>query len=189
MKNTLLFLWEIIKIVFIALLIVLPIRYFIFQPFIVVGSSMEPNFYHGDYLIVDRLSYRFREPQRGDIIVFKLSNNFNRRYIKRIVGLPGETIEIKDGQVIVFDGQNKKILNEVNFLGLKTQTMGNVKNTLENEFFVLGDNRNVSSDSRQFGPLYKENIIGRVVFRLWPFDALTKFKVPEFSKTIIKNYE
>ena len=110
MKSFFLFIWEITKIVVIALLIVVPIRYFLFQPFFVRGQSMEPNFEDGNYLIVDELSFRLRDPQRGEVIVFKYPNNPSQRYIKRIVGLPGETIEIKDGKVIIFENNQRKVL-------------------------------------------------------------------------------
>ena len=88
------FSFDVIKIVVIALAIVLPIRYFLFQPFVVKGASMEPNYHNGDYLIVDEISYRFNDPQRGDVIVFEYPNNRKERYIKRIIGLPGETVSI-----------------------------------------------------------------------------------------------
>jgi len=179
MKNFLLFIWEIIKIVFIALLIVIPIRYFLFQPFVVMGASMEPNFHQGNYLIVDQLSYRLREPKRGEVVVFRSPQGTGHRYIKRIIGLPGETIQIKDGQVIIFTQQGEKLLDESSFL-FNIQTPGNVKIFLaSNEFFVLGDNRVASSDSRQWGPLSREDIIGRAFLRIWPF---TIFETPEISK-------
>ena len=184
MKGALSFIWETVKIVFIALLIVIPIRYFVFEPFIVIGASMEPNFYQKDYLIVEKVSYRFREPKRGEVVVFKRFEGFERRYIKRIIGLPWEVVEIRDGQVIIFDQQKQKekILDETGFL-YNTQTPGNVRTYLaENEFFVLGDNRIASSDSRQWGALPKENIIGRVLLRAWPLDNLTIFETPVFSK-------
>lgn len=169
MKSFLLFIWEIGKIVFIALLIVIPIRYFLFQPFLVRGASMEPNFQNNDYLIVDQISYRFRDPKRGEVVVFQSPILPVRRYIKRIVGLPGEIIEIRDGQVLVFYEQEKKVLDELAYLAFNVQTLGEGRTYLnENEFFVLGDNRAASSDSRRWGPLPKENIIGRVFVRLWP---------------------
>jgi len=177
MRKILAFSWEITKIVIIALVIVVPIRYFIFQPFFVKGQSMEPNFENGDYLIVDELSYRFRDPQRGEVIVFKYPQNFSQRYIKRIIGLPGETVEIEDGKVIIGDF----VLNESNYLPSYLETPGEVKITLaENEYFVLGDNRSVSADSRRFGPLSRENIIGRVIFRAWPFTAFAKIEAPQY---------
>lgn len=182
MKKILSFIWEITKIVIIAFLIVVPIRYFLFQPFIVKGESMRPNFETGDYLIIDQISYRFREPQRGEIVVFKYPQNSSQRYIKRIVGLPEETIEIKDGKIIIYqrDGQSW-ILNESSYLSDSIFTSGDIKITLaENEYFVLGDNRYFSADSRKFGPFPKKNIIGRVFLRVWPFTIFTKVEVPSY---------
>lgn len=176
MRNIFIFLWEIIKIVVIALVIVVPIRYFIFQPFLVKGQSMEPNFESGDYLIIDEISYRIREPQRGEVIVFKYPQNPSQRYIKRIIGLPNETVEIKNGKVLI----NNKELDE-KYLPLYTYTTGDIVVILgENEFFVLGDNRTASYDSRRWGPVPRQNIIGRVFIRAWPFTALAKIPVPEY---------
>jgi len=172
-----LFIWEILKIVIVALLIVLPIRYFLFQPFIVKGQSMEPNFENGDYLIIDEISYRLREPQRGEVIVFRYPYNPSQRYIKRIIGLPGELIEVKDGRVMV----GNQVLNEEEYLPSGLTIPGNVRFLLdENEYFVLGDNRGSSSDSRQWGPLKRANIIGRVYFKAWPVTAMAKIEVPEY---------
>jgi len=181
MKSFLAFVWEITKIIIIALLIVIPIRYFIFQPFFVKGQSMEPNFENGDYLIIDQISYRFRDPQRGEIVVFKYPQAPSQRYIKRIVGLPGETIEVKDGQVIIFNEKGRQILDEGNYLPPGTFTPGEIKVILaKDEYFVLGDNRISSADSRRFGPLPRENIIGRVFLRAWPFTALAKIEAPTY---------
>jgi len=172
-----LFVWEILKIVFIALVIVIPIRYFLFQPFIVKGQSMEPNFEDSNYLIVDELSYRFRDPQRGEVVVFRYPRNVSQRFIKRIIGLPGEKIEIEAGVVMV----NGKILDESEYFPSGVQTLGNIQISLdENEYFVLGDNRISSFDSRQWGTLPRKNIIGRVYFRAWPITDLTKFEVPSY---------
>jgi signal peptidase I len=180
MKNILLFIREIVPLIIIALAIVIPIRYFIFQPFIIQGISMEPNFHHGNYLIVDQLSYHFREPQRGEVIVFRGPKKTGHLLIKRIIGLPGETVEIRDGQVIIFNQQKKKLLNESGFLSPAIKTQGNIKETLaENEFFVLGDNRLLTADSRHFGPIQREDIIGKAFLRLWPF---TLFETPEIIK-------
>ena len=172
--------WEIVKIVIIAAIIVAPIRYFLFQPFFVRGQSMDPNFENGDYLIIDELSYRFREPKRGEVVVFKSPQNSSQRFIKRIVGLPGETVEIKDGKVIIYDpGLLPQVLDESSYLSLGLITLGDVKVTLEeDEYFVLGDNRDFSLDSRRFGPLSQDKIIGRVILRAWPFVALAKFEPP-----------
>lgn len=181
MKNSLAFIWEILKIVIIALLIVIPIRYFLFQPFFVKGQSMEPAFENGDYLIVDEISYRFESPQRGDVIVFKYPQNPSQRYIKRIVGLPGETIAIKTGSVIIFNWEGSQTLDESDYLSPPVQTPGDVRVSLdEDEYFVLGDNRVSSADSRRWGSLARENIIGRVLFRAWPFSALAKIEAPNY---------
>jgi len=181
MKKTILFVWEIAKIVIIALLIVMPIRYFLFQPFFVKGQSMEPNFENGDYLIVDELSYRFREPQRGEVIVFKYPEDPTQRYIKRVIGLPGETVEIKDGKITISNQQGAQVLDESDYLSSDVQTMGDIKVTVgQNQYFVLGDNRYASYDSRRWGLLPEEDIIGRVFARPWPFAALAKIEVPSY---------
>jgi len=182
MRNFFVFIWEIVKIVIIALIIVVPIRYFIFQPFFVRGQSMEPNFADGDYLIVDEISYRFGSPQRGEVVVFKYPGNPSQRYIKRIIGLPGEMVEIEDSKVIIFNENGTQILNETKYLPSFTPTPGDIRVTLtEDNYFVLGDNRVSSSDSRSWGPLPREDIIGRVIFRAWPFGALSKFGIPAYE--------
>jgi signal peptidase I len=173
------FIFETLKIVIISLLIVLPIRYFLFQPFLVVGQSMAPTFSTGDYLIVDQISYRLREPQRGEVIVFKYPQNPSQRYIKRIIALPGETVEIKKDKLHIFDKEGKEIKDGFIDLSSFSFAPGEGKWVLrDNEYFVLGDNRPFSFDSRRWGPLPKENIIGRVVLRIWPFSAFAYFETP-----------
>ena len=180
MKKFLLFVWEVSKIVIVALLIVVPIRYFIFQPFFVRGQSMEPNFHNGDYLIIDELSYQFREPQRGEVIVFKYPQDPSQRYIKRIVGLPGEIVKIQSGKVFIYQEEESQALEE-EYLSQSTQTPGNLQYVLKkDEYFVLGDNRSVSSDSRRWGSLPEENIVGRVFLRAWPLVALAKIETPSY---------
>jgi signal peptidase I len=179
MKGFLSFIWEIAKIVVVALLIVLPIRYFLFQPFLVKGQSMEPNFGNGDYLIIDQLSYRLREPQRGEVVVFKYPNIPSQRYIKRIVGLPGETVEIKEGKVII----SGVALDESTYLAgfvYTDEREFNLITLADSEYFVLGDNRAASSDSRIWGSLPREDIIGRAFIRAWPFAALAKIEAPAY---------
>ena len=135
--------WEFIKVVLISLAIVLPIRIYIAQPFIVSGESMEPNFHDGEYLIIDELTYQFRQPVRGEVIVFRYPLNPREFFIKRIIGLPGETVETQTGKVVA-------------------KVVPNVTMTLkENEYFVMGDNRPHSSDSRFWGALPKDKIMGR----------------------------
>ncbi|MGB9743338.1 MAG: signal peptidase I [Minisyncoccales bacterium] len=182
MKKLFIFIWEIAKLVIISLLIVVPLRYYVFQPYIVRGASMEPNFHSGDYLIVDEISYRFREPQRGEVIIFKAPVNSSDRYIKRIVGLPGETVIIENGQVIIKNEAGRMVLKEDKYLSPLVYTPGQVHLTLkEDEYFVLGDNRTASFDSRQWGVLPRKNIIGCAWLRLWPVNALTKFIAPSYQ--------
>ncbi len=168
-KQTLAFFWEVMKIVILALVIVVPIRYFIFQPFIVKGISMEPNFYQGDYLIIDEITYRFRDVKRGEVVVFKYPQNPSEKFIKRIIGLPGEIIYLEVAQITIVNRfGKKKILDESSYLN--SQTLFNKKEIFldEDEYFVLGDNRPNSFDSRNWGILPKENIIGRTLFRVFP---------------------
>ena len=180
MKKAAAFIWEVVKIAVIAAAIVIPIRYYLFQPFFVRGESMDPNFENGDYLIIDEISYRFSEPARGEVVVFKYPLDESQRFIKRIIGLPGETVEIKNGQVIISNNQSSQNLNETGYLG-ELVTGGDIKLTLgTGEYFVMGDNRDYSFDSRRFGPVPRENIIGKVVFRAWPFNSLTLFGKPAY---------
>lgn len=169
------FVWEILKIVIISLAIIIPIRYFLIQPFYVRGASMEPNYLDGDYLIIDEISYRFSEPQRGDVIVFRYPLDHSQFFIKRIVGLPGEMVEIIDGKIFIYSEQTpdeKIILDESQYLS-DVYTPGNLEITLAaNEYFVLGDNRNASSDSRKWGGLDRDFITGRAWIRAWPFYRL-----------------
>ena len=172
MKQVLLFFWEVIKIVILALLIVIPIRYFVFQPFVVKGDSMEPNFHQGDYLIVDEISYRFNEPKRGDVIVFRYPRDTSQRFIKRIIGLPGETIKIEQGEINIINGVENRILDESEY-GLKENyTDSLILSLKENEYFVLGDNRTASFDSRKWGALSGNYIIGKVILKTW-FPSIT----------------
>jgi signal peptidase I len=149
----------------VLILVILPVRFFLFEPFLVKGQSMEPNFYNYDYLIIDKLSYFFRNPERGEVIVFRPPVDKKVYYIKRIIGLPGERIEIKDSKIKIFNKENPGgfVLDEKYLNG--HYTFGDLDITLSNdEYFVLGDNREVSYDSRKWGPVKKKDISGRVVF-------------------------
>ena len=184
MKGFFQFILEVGKVVVIALVIVVPLRVFVFQPFLVRGDSMEPNYHTGDYLIVDQLSYRFRAPLRGEVIVLKFPLDSSQRFIKRIVGLPGETVEIKDGKVVVYgakeDERTALVLDESIYLPLDLQTPGDVRIDLkEEEYFVMGDNRPFSSDSRKWGVLEEDLIIGRVFFSVFSLEAFAKEIIPK----------
>lgn len=181
LKQTLSFIWEVMKIAIIALLIVVPIRFFLFQPFLVKGQSMEPNFYNSDYLIVDELSYRFREPLRGEVVVFKYPQDTSQRYIKRIIGLPNETIKIADGKVFILGDNKQYILDETSYFSDSILTLGNITISLEeDEYFVLGDNRQFSSDSRRWGAVSDDEIVGRAFLRLFPFATVSKISTPSY---------
>jgi len=133
---------------------------------------MEPNFSNGQYLVVNEIGYRFETPQRGDVVVFKYPLDPSQYYIKRIVGLPGETVEIRSGQILI----NNSILDESEYFSKEILTQGNIKIKLDQDkYFVLGDNRKASSDSRQWGALPQDNIIGQVWIRAWPFNQAEVF--------------
>ncbi|MBI2023383.1 signal peptidase I [Candidatus Giovannonibacteria bacterium] len=166
-------LWEFVKIVIISLLIVLPIRAFVAQPFIVSGASMEPNFDNGEYLIVDELSYILREPERQEVIIFHYPVNPAEFFIKRIIGMPGETVVVKGGKVEIKNAAGELRTLEEAYLPKNFETAPDSSTVLkEDEYFVLGDNRSQSSDSRFWGPVKKEKIVGRAFLRLWPVTKL-----------------
>jgi signal peptidase I len=186
--------WEIIKTIFGVALFVVVFRFFVIQPFYILGSSMEPDFHQGQYLFIDEASYLFRGPERGEVIIFKhpesgcteyvennkLSSRFFEGpctdYIKRVIGLPGETVILKNGKFTIKNTANPNgfALNE-SYISSGVQTLGEQTVTLgSDEYFVVGDNRepNASYDSRAWGPLKKEFITGRAWLRLMPADAV-----------------
>ncbi|MEK7504934.1 MAG: signal peptidase I, partial [Patescibacteria group bacterium] len=143
---------------------------FLVQPFLVSGASMEPSFSHGDYLLVDELSYYFREPERGEVVVFRYPLDEKKFFIKRLIGLPGETLLIKSDGVYLNTNQGESKLSEPyapNFSTAPTTiTLG------DKEYFVMGDNRPQSLDSRAWGPVSKKLLTGRVLLRLFPLDEI-----------------
>jgi len=179
LKGFLGFLWDSGKVLIISLAIIVPIRAYIFQPFFVRGASMEPNFSNGEYLIIDELSYRLRDPLRNEVIVFRFPNDPSQYYIKRIIGLPGETVEVRGGGVYIKEGNDEPVLLDESFLPEETKTSGEVSLTLgPGEYFALGDNRSFSSDSRRWGGLRRELIIGRVALVAWPLDHFSVLAAP-----------
>ena len=137
----------------------------------VEGASMENTLHNGDNLIVDKLSYRFHDPERFDIIVFPFQFQDNTYYIKRIIGLPGETVQIMDDGSIYINGE--KLEENYGMEVIKQETIGRAAEPIElgdDEYFVMGDNRNNSSDSRtdMVGNIKRENIIGKAWLRIWP---------------------
>jgi len=173
MKKSLEGLWDLVKFAIIALIIVIPIRMFIAQPFVVSGESMFPTFNDGEYLIVDEISYILGAPYRGDVIIFRYPDDKKRFFIKRIIGMPNEEIIIKNGEVTIINKENPNgfILNEP-YIDESFNTTTSYK-TGDNEYFVLGDNRNRSSDSRVWGTLSSKLIIGRAYLRLLPIKSIS----------------
>ena len=173
-KNSL---WELVRVVLLAVIIVLPIRLFIAQPFIVSGTSMVPTFHDSEYLIVDEISYRLDEPKRGEVIVFRFPHNPSVFYIKRVIGLPGETINIEKGVVTIKNEENpdETELEEPYVSAVVDDGRDMSVELKENEYFVMGDNRPASSDSRSWGPLEEDFIVGRALVRVLPFEEFGIF--------------
>jgi len=160
---------DLVKFALIALLVVLPIRFFVAQPFVVRGASMEPTFRGGEYLIVDQISYRFDEPERGDVIILRYPKDESVFFIKRIVGLPNETVEIVGKEVVIRRGGEPAFtLDEGYIEPARIQDEYGSYTLGEGEYFVLGDNRRESSDSRSWGILKRSEIVGRAYLRLLP---------------------
>ena len=168
---------DIVKIAVVALVLAITVRYFLIQPFFVEGASMEPNFETGQYLLIDEISYNFKSVSRGEVVVFHYPLDTSKYYIKRIIGLPGETIEVKNGKVIIYNSENSDgVVLAEDYLPQNLTTGGQIKKKLgADEYYVLGDNRPLSSDSRIWGTLPKNDIVGRVWVRVWPINKMAIF--------------
>ncbi|MBI2591297.1 MAG: signal peptidase I [Candidatus Brennerbacteria bacterium] len=182
MRHFLLSLWEILEVIIIAAATVFLIRSFLVQPFLVSGASMEPNFHDNDYLLIDEITYRFRTPERGEVVVFKSPTAGNTYFIKRLVGLPGERISVKNGEVRVYPkADNNFFVLKEGYLEQDIKTFGDFDVKLkEGQYFVLGDNRNFSFDSRSWGSLEENKMVGLVRFRLWPLNKVMAFEAPAY---------
>jgi signal peptidase I len=164
---------EIFRFGVLALLIVLPIRIFVAQPFIVSGASMEDTFHSGEYLIVDQLSYRFDDPERGDVVIFKYPKDPSKYFIKRVIGIPGDTVRISGTTVTITNDEHPEGLElEEPYIDSMRENALSVTSLNEGEYFVMGDNRDASSDSRIWGVLPRENIVGRAYVRLSPITKM-----------------
>jgi signal peptidase I len=166
---------EIVFFVIIAVGIVLPFRVYVAEPYLVDGRSMDPTFKSGDYLIVNKLVYRFKEPERNSVIVFKYPNDPKKSFIKRIVGLPNETIEVKDGKTTIYNSEFPQGFQVDQSYVIYSSPTSAKKTLSEEEYFVMGDNRAESFDSRAWGILPKQNILGEPLFRLWPINKIKVF--------------
>jgi len=174
---------EFVKVFIIAAAIILPVRLFLIQPFYVRGESMLPNFHENEYLIIDKLTPRLQPYKRGEVIVFRFPSTDRRYLIKRLIGLPGERVRIKNSVITVTnaDHPNGLILGEDLYHPYDLGDEEDDKLLGVDEYYVLGDNRPVSFDSEKFGPVKAHQIVGRVVFRGLPLDKMTFFKAPQYK--------
>lgn len=179
------FFMDVVETVVIALAVFVIIYLFLFQPHQVRGNSMYPSFLDGEYILTDKISYRLRQPKRGDVIIFRAPRNEEYDYIKRIIGLPGEAVKVEGGKIFI----NSQLVSEIYLQGgFYTQPgsflkLGEDITIPENQYFVLGDNRTHSSDSREWGLVPKENIVGKAWLRYWPIDHLGA--IPEVDYQLV----
>src|SRR3989344_9173489 len=176
-------LFEIVEIAAVAIITVVIVRTFLLQPFLVNGASMEPNFSSGDYLLIDELTYRLRAPERGEVIVFRYPGDETTFYIKRVIGLPGERLKLSKDGIIIFNKEYPDgfTLDEA-YIKTNNSEYGDREFILTNsQYFVMGDNRVHSFDSRNWGPMDKKELIGLVRLRLWPVPKISIFEEPAYK--------
>lgn len=173
---------EMIQVLAVSLAIIIPVRWFLIQPFYVQGASMEPNFFDREYLIIDELSYRFGEPERGDVVVFHYPNDPKQFFIKRVIGLPGETVEISDGKIRIYNvpNPNGTLLDETVYLDQDFTAASQTVTLKADQYYLLGDNRSSSLDSRFFGPVSRKYVVGRVWVRGYPVDRWKYFDQQDY---------
>jgi signal peptidase I len=167
--------FELAQFALIALIIVIPIRMFVAQPFIVSGESMENTLHTNEFLIIDEISYRFEDPKRGDVIVFRYPKDPSKFFIKRIIGLPGETVNIQGDVVKLTKKDGVEVTLEEPYVKTMARNTSLIEKLGDREYFVMGDNRDASSDSRVWGVLNREKIVGRALLRLFPFTEVGVF--------------
>lgn len=164
--------WELVRFAVIALIVVIPIRIFIAEPFVVSGSSMVPTFENGNYLIIDKISYKLSTPKRDDVVVFRYPGDTTKFFIKRIIGLPNETVDISGNEITI---TNEKYKDGFKLDQPFVKNPGNNNTHLElksDEYFVMGDNRNASSDSRYWGAVKENLLVGKAFMRLLPISKI-----------------
>lgn len=182
------FFWDIFEVLITAFSLAVAVYLFAFQPHQVNGDSMLPNFHDGEYLLTDKISYRFREPQRGEVIVFRFPQSPKFHYIKRIIALPEEEIMVQDGRILIFN-QNRPQGTILDESYLDPETLTTARKSLpegvkvkvpEKSYIVMGDNRPRSSDSRTWGFIEKKDIVGRSLIRYWPPQAFAVIEKAEY---------
>ena len=168
------FILDFLETIVVALSIFVVVYLFLVKPHEVKGSSMEPNFQNNDYILTDKISYKINEPSRGDVVIFKSPKNPEVDYIKRVIGLPGERVKVQNGSVFINDKKlEEPYLKDRTLLFPGSYLQEGVEITVPvNEYFVFGDNRPHSSDSREFGPIPISSIIGKALIRYWPLTKL-----------------
>ena len=173
---------EFIKVAVLAGITIALVRYYLFKPFYVKGASMEPNFYDHEYLIIDELSYRLHDPKRGDVIVFHYPNNPKEYFLKRIIGLPGERVKISEGVATIYNDEHPEgFAVKEDYIPSDVTTEGEkIMSLSKNQYFVMGDNRPNSFDSRRFGPVDENLIVGRTWLRGWPLNRIQVFETPTY---------
>jgi signal peptidase I len=183
MKRTLLSIWETLEVILIAVGTVFLIRSFLIQPFVVSGASMEPNFSDGNYLLVDEVTYRFREPERGEVVVFRYPLNKDLFFIKRIVGMPGEEVSYDHGSIKITGPEGTSIITE-SYLASENGAVDFFSPVRlgKDQYFVLGDNRSKSFDSRIWGALDRKDIIGIARLRVFPLNEFQIFNTPTYQE-------
>src|SRR3989339_45244 len=175
---------EFIKVAVLAGITIALVRYYLFKPFYVKGASMEPNFYDHEYLIIDELSYRLHDPKRGDVIVFHYPNNPKEYFLKRIIGLPGERVKISEGVATIYNDEHPEgFAVKEDYIPSDVTTEGEkIMSLSKNQYFVMGDNRPNSFDSRRFGPVDENLIVGRTWLRGWPLNRIQVFETDVSSR-------
>ena len=180
LKNIFVSAWEVLEVVFIATVTVFLIRTFLVQPFVVSCASMEPTFSERDYLLIDEVTYRFRDPERGEVIVFRYPLDERTFFIKRIIGMPGETVISENGLIRVLKDGKEIAINEAYLSpGARTDDTFTVR-LGEDQYFVLGDNRSHSFDSKNWGAVQRKEIVGLARLRIFPLNRLSLFEAPSY---------
>lgn len=171
-KTTWQFFGELVRFAIIALVIVIPIRVLVVEPFVVSGSSMFPTFENRDYLIIDKISYKLGNPKRDDVVIFRYPNDQTKFFIKRIIGLPNETVDIQGSLVTITNGEKKESfkLDEPYVKNISKNSM--YLELKADEYFVMGDNRSASSDSRYWGAVKRNLLVGKAWLRLLPINHI-----------------
>jgi signal peptidase I len=167
----------------VVLAILVMVYLFIMSPQEINGASMEPNFHNGEFILTNKIMYKLREPIRGDVVIFKSPRNKEVDYIKRVIGLPGDTVLLKENSFYV-NGQKVEepyLTPDITIFGGSYLIEGQEIVVPPGQYFVSGDNRPHSSDSREFGPIPREDIIGVAILRYWPFNRMGLLPRPTYN--------